>query len=44
MRIVDWIVLLAYIVWIVVDGLRKSKGTDKVEGYFLANQIGRAHV
>ena len=38
MRIVDWIVLLAYIVWIVVDGLRKSKGTDKVEGYFLANR------
>ena len=24
--------------WIVVDGLRRSKNTDKVEGYFLANR------
>ena len=38
MRTVDWAVLLVYIVWIVADGLRKSKGTDKVEGYFLANR------
>jgi len=36
--IVDWTVVLAYIVWIVADGLRRSKGTDKVEGYFLANR------
>src|SRR5438093_1660656 len=36
--IVDWTVVLAYIVWIVYDGLRRSKGTDKVEGYFLANR------
>ncbi|PYR37024.1 MAG: sodium:solute symporter [Acidobacteria bacterium] len=38
MTIVDWTVVLAYIVWIVADGLRRSKGTDKVEGYFLANR------
>src|SRR5689334_8897122 len=38
MHPVDWLVVLAYIVWIVVDGLRRSKGTDKVEGYFLANR------
>src|SRR5512140_2081276 len=38
MRTFDWVVLIGYIVWIVVDGLRKSKGTDKVEGYFLANR------
>ena len=24
--------------WIVIDGLRRSKGTDKVDGYFLANR------
>jgi SSS family solute:Na+ symporter len=34
----DWVVLVVYIVWVVVDGLRRSKGTDKVEGYFLANR------
>jgi solute:Na+ symporter, SSS family len=36
--IVDWAVVLAYIVWVVADGLRRSKGTDKVEGYFLGNR------
>jgi solute:Na+ symporter, SSS family len=38
MRAVDWIVLVGYIVWIVYDGLRRSRGTDKVEGYFLGNR------
>jgi Na+/proline symporter len=38
MRLLDWIVLVVYIGWIVVDGLRRSKGTDKVDGYFLANR------
>jgi len=34
----DWFVVAAYIGWIVVDGLRRSKGTDRVDGYFLANR------
>jgi SSS family solute:Na+ symporter len=38
MRPLDWVVVVVYIVWIVYDGLRRSKGTDKVEGYFLANR------
>src|SRR5438309_5816250 len=38
MHPLDWCLLVVYIVWIVVDGLRRSKGTDKVEGYFLANR------
>src|ERR1700747_679763 len=38
MHAVDWLVVVVYIVWIVVDGLRRSKDTDKVEGYFLANR------
>jgi len=38
MSLVDWSVVVVYIVWIVYDGLRRSKGTDKVEGYFLANR------
>ena len=38
MRAIDWLIVVAYILWIVVDGLRRSKGTDKVEGYFLANR------
>src|SRR6266581_3277539 len=38
MRAFDWIVLVLYIGWIVIDGLRRSTGTDKVDGYFLANR------
>src|SRR4051795_7260377 len=38
MRAFDWFVVVAYIVWVVWDGLRRSKATDKVEGYFLANR------
>src|SRR5437773_7059788 len=38
MHAVDWAVVAAYLIWIVYDGLKRSKGTDKVEGYFLANR------
>src|SRR5579864_2534451 len=38
MHALDWLVVAAYIGWVVVDGLRRSKGTDKVDGYFLANR------
>jgi SSS family transporter len=38
MHLLDWLVVAAYLVWIVWDGLRRSKATDQVEGYFLANR------
>ena len=38
MHPLDWAVVIVYITWIVYDGLRRSKGTDKVDGYFLANR------
>jgi len=38
MRPLDWVVLAVYITWIVVDGLRRSKRTNEVDGYFLANR------
>ena len=38
MRSLDWAIVLAYIVWVVVDGLRRAKGTDKIDGYFVANR------
>src|SRR6266581_5374992 len=38
MRAVDWVVVVAYVGWIIIDGLRRSKGTDKVDGYLLANR------
>ena len=38
MHLLDWLVVGAYLVWIVWDGLRRTEGGDKVEGYFLANR------
>src|SRR6266849_5189165 len=38
MRALDWLVVVVYITWIIVDGLRRSKATDKVDGYLLANR------
>ena len=38
MRPLDWAVVIAYIAWVIVDGLRRSKATDRVEGYLLANR------
>ncbi|MBZ5558117.1 MAG: sodium:solute symporter [Acidobacteriia bacterium] len=38
MHLIDWLVVVAYIGWVIVDGLRRSKGTDKVDGYLLANR------
>jgi Na+/proline symporter len=35
---VDWLVVIAYLVWMVTDGLRRTQNADKVEGYFLANR------
>src|SRR3954463_13572203 len=38
MHPVDWLVLLGFVGWGVYDGLRRSRGTDRVEGYFLGNR------
>jgi solute:Na+ symporter, SSS family len=38
MHWIDWTVVGAYLVWVVYDGLKRTKGSDKVEGYFLANR------
>ena len=38
MHWLDWVVVATYLVWIVGDGLRRTEGSDKVEGYFLANR------
>ena len=38
MRALDWAVVVAYIAWIVVDGLRRSRATNQVDGYLLASR------
>ena len=34
----DWIIIGGYLVWVVYDGLKRSRDTDAVEGYFLAGR------
>ncbi len=38
MHPLDWIIIGGYLVWVVYDGLKRSRGTDAVEGYFLAGR------
>jgi SSS family solute:Na+ symporter len=38
MHWIDWTIVAAYLIYVVWDGLRRSRGTDDVEGYFLANR------
>jgi solute:Na+ symporter, SSS family len=34
----DWVIVVAYLVYVLVDGVRRAKGTHELEGYFLANR------
>jgi Na+/proline symporter len=38
MRWLDWLIVVSYLAFIVWDGLRRTKSSDKVEGYFLGNR------
>ncbi|NNF38148.1 MAG: sodium:solute symporter, partial [Gemmatimonadetes bacterium] len=38
MHPINWLIVVGYIGYVLVDGVRRSKGTDKIEGYFLANR------
>jgi SSS family transporter len=38
MHWIDWSIVGVYLVWIVWDGIRLSRGTHEIEGYFLANR------
>jgi solute:Na+ symporter, SSS family len=38
MHWIDWTIVITYLVWIVWTGVRLSRQTEKLEGYFLANR------
>jgi SSS family transporter len=38
MHWIDWTIVIAYLTWIVWTGVRLSRQTEKLEGYFLANR------
>ncbi|MEQ1757708.1 MAG: sodium:solute symporter [Vicinamibacterales bacterium] len=38
MRTLDWFIVVVYLVWMVWDGLRRTKNVDALEGYFLGGR------
>jgi SSS family transporter len=38
MHWINWAIVVVYLVYVVWDGLRRAKGTNNIEGYFLANR------
>ena len=38
MSVIDWGIVVIYLAWMISDGLRRSKHTDEMEGYFLAGR------
>jgi SSS family transporter len=38
MRTLDWVVVAAYLIWIVYDGLRLTKNSKEIDGYFRGNR------
>jgi len=38
MHPINWMIVLAYVGYVMIDGVRRSKDTTKIEGYFLANR------
>ena len=38
MHWINWVIVVAYLGYVVIDGIRRSKDTDSVRGYLLANK------
>lgn len=38
MHPLNWVIIVGYLAYVLVDGVRRAKGTDKIDGYFLANR------
>ena len=38
MSAIDWTIIAVYLIWIVWDGIRLSKNTERLEGYLLASR------
>ena len=38
MRLLDWLVVAGYLIWIVVDGIKRTRSASEIEGYLLANR------
>ena len=38
MHLIDWTIIVAYLAWVLYDGVKRAKGTGAIDGYFLASR------
>ncbi len=38
MHPINWLIVGAYVAYVLIDGIRRARGTRQIEGYFLANR------
>ncbi len=38
MHPINWIIVIGYVAYVMIDGIRRARGTKEIEGYFLANR------
>jgi len=38
MHWINWLIVVVYLAYVIIDGIRKSKDTDTIDGYFLASK------
>ena len=38
MHLIDWTIVVAYLAWVLYDGVKRARGTGAVDGYFLASR------
>jgi SSS family transporter len=38
MRTLDWLIVIGWLAFVSIDGIRRSRGTQKLEGYFLGGR------
>ena len=38
MHLIDWTIIVTYLGWVLYDGVKRAKGTEAIEGYFLASR------
>ena len=38
MHFLDWAIVVAYLAYVAIDGVRRSHSTERIRGYFLADR------
>ena len=38
MHPINWAIVIIYVAWVMSDGIRRARGTEQLEGYFLGNR------